>query len=75
MDDAMRLNAAGVALSIYVGSPNERQTLLSLATLVDEGERLGIPVLAVTAVGKDMARDHRYLSLACRIAAESGLTW
>jgi putative autoinducer-2 (AI-2) aldolase len=72
MEDAVRLNAAGVALSIYVGSPNERQTLLSLATLVDEGERLGIPVLAVTAVGKDMVRDVRYLSLACRIAAELG---
>jgi putative autoinducer-2 (AI-2) aldolase len=72
MEDAVRLNASGVALSIYVGSPHERQTLLSLASLVDEGERLGIPVLAVTAVGKDMARDHRYLSLACRIAAELG---
>jgi putative autoinducer-2 (AI-2) aldolase len=72
MEDAVRLNAAGVALSIFVGSPNERQTLLSLATLVDEGERLGIPVLAVTAVGKDMVRDHRYLALACRIAAELG---
>jgi putative autoinducer-2 (AI-2) aldolase len=72
MEDAVRLNAAGVALSIYVGSPNERQTLLSLAQLVDEGERYGIPVLAVTAVGKDMVRDVRYLSLACRIAAELG---
>ena len=72
MDDAVRLNAAGVALSIYVGAPHERQTLLSLAALVDEGERLGIPVLAVTAVGKDMVRDVRYLSLACRIAAELG---
>jgi putative autoinducer-2 (AI-2) aldolase len=72
MEDAVRLNAAGVALSIYVGAPHERQTLLSLAALVDEGERLGIPVLAVTAVGKDMVRDVRYLSLACRIAAELG---
>jgi len=72
MEDAVRLNAAGVALSIYVGSPHERQTLLSLAALVDEGERYGIPVLAVTAVGKDMVRDVRYLSLACRIAAELG---
>ena len=72
MDDAVRLNAAGVALSIYVGAPHERQTLLSLASLVDEGERLGVPVLAVTAVGKEMVRDARYLSLACRIAAELG---
>jgi 3-hydroxy-5-phosphonooxypentane-2,4-dione thiolase len=72
MEDAVRLNAAGVALSIYIGSPYERQTLLSLAALVDDGERHGIPVLAVTAVGKDMVRDHRYLALACRIAAELG---
>ncbi|HEY5998501.1 MAG TPA: 3-hydroxy-5-phosphonooxypentane-2,4-dione thiolase [bacterium] len=72
MEDAVRLNAAGVALSIYVGAPHERQTLMSLAQLVDEGERHGIPVLAVTAVGKDMVRDVRYLSLACRIAAELG---
>ncbi len=72
MEDAVRLNAAGVALSIFVGAHYERQTLLSLASLVDEGERLGIPVLAVTAVGKDMARDVRYLSLCCRIAAELG---
>jgi putative autoinducer-2 (AI-2) aldolase len=45
---------------------------VSLAKLVDEGEKYGLPVLAVTAVGKDMARDVRYLGLACRIAAELG---
>jgi putative autoinducer-2 (AI-2) aldolase len=61
-----------MALSIFVGSEFEKQTLVSLANLVDEGERCGIPVLAVTAVGKDMARDVRYLGLACRIAAEMG---
>jgi len=72
MEDAVRCNAAGVALSIFVGAEGERQTLLSLAALVDEGERLGIPVLAVTAVGKEMARDARYLALCCRIAAELG---
>ena len=49
-----------------------KQTLLNLARLVDEGQRYGIPVLAVTAVGKDMVRDSRYLSLCCRIAAELG---
>ena len=72
MEDAVRLNAAGVALSIFVGAQYERQTLLSLASLIDEGERVGMPVLAVTAVGKDMTRDSRYLGLACRIAAELG---
>jgi putative autoinducer-2 (AI-2) aldolase len=72
MEEAVRLNASGVALSIYVGAEYERQTLLNLAALVDEGERYGIPVLAVTAVGKEMVRDSRYLALCCRIAAELG---
>ncbi len=72
MEDAMRLNVAAVALSIYVGSANQRETLLNLARLIDEGHRYGIPVLAVTAVGKNMGRDARYLALACRIAAELG---
>ncbi|MHB8881850.1 MAG: 3-hydroxy-5-phosphonooxypentane-2,4-dione thiolase [Thermodesulfovibrionales bacterium] len=72
MEDAVRLNVSAVALSIYVGSPHEKQTLLNLTKLVDEGTRYGIPVLAVTAVGKDMARDARYLALCCRIAAELG---
>ncbi len=72
MEDAMRLNVSAVALSIYVGAQNQKETLLNLSRLVDEGHRYGIPVLAVTAVGKDMVRDARYLALCCRIAAELG---
>jgi len=72
MEDAVRLNVAAVAMSIYVGSPNQKETLLNLARLVDEGQRFGMPVLAVTAVGKSMGRDARYLALCCRIAAEIG---
>ncbi len=72
MREAIRLNASAVALSIFVGSPNERQTLLSLSELVNQGEEYGIPVLAVTAVGREMVRDARYLGLATRIAAELG---
>ena len=72
MEDAIRLGVSAVALSIFVGAEFEKQTLVSLARLVDEGQRYGMPVLAVTAVGKDMARDARYLGLACRIAAEQG---
>lgn len=72
MEDALRLNVSAVAISIYVGAQYERQTLLNLAKLVDEGQRWGIPVLAVTAIGKDMVRDARYLSLATRMAAELG---
>ena len=72
MEDAVRLNVSAVTLSIFVGAEGERETLLNLARLVDEGEKRGLPVLAVTAVGKDMVRDARYLGLACRIAAELG---
>jgi putative autoinducer-2 (AI-2) aldolase len=72
IDEAIRMNVAGIAISIFVGSPNERQTLLSLSNLVNEAENYGIPVLAVTAVGRDMNRDSRYLGLASRIAAELG---
>lgn len=72
IEECIRLNAAGMALSIYVGSSGQHQTIKNLAKLVDKGERYGIPVLAVTAVGKEMARDTRYLGLACRIAAEMG---
>lgn len=71
--DAIRLNVAGVGLSIFVGTEYERQTLLSLAELVNQGEEYGIPVLAITAVGRELEkRDARFLSLCCRIAAELG---
>ena len=70
--DAVRLNVSAVALSIYVGGKYEHQTLKNLSTLINECEEYGIPVLAVTAVGKEMTRDAKYLSLACRIAAELG---
>jgi 3-hydroxy-5-phosphonooxypentane-2,4-dione thiolase len=72
IDDAIRLNVSALAISIFVGSENERQTLLGLSELVDLGNAYGIPVLAVTAVGRDMVRDARYLALASRIAAELG---
>ncbi len=72
IEEAIRLNASAVAVSVFVGGEKERQTLLNLSELVNEGERYGIPVLAVTAVGREMERDARYLGLACRIAAELG---
>ncbi len=72
IEEAIRLNASAVAVSIFVGSEHEKETLANLSELVNEGERYGMPVLAVTAVGREMARDARYLGLACRIAAELG---
>jgi 3-hydroxy-5-phosphonooxypentane-2,4-dione thiolase len=73
MADAARLNVAGVALSVFVGAPHEHDSLVNLGRLVDEGESAGIPVMAITAVGKELEkRDARYLSLACRVSAELG---
>jgi len=73
MEEAIRLNVAAVGISIFVGSEYEHDSLLNLAKLVDEGEKYGIPVMAVTAVGKELEkRDARYLALASRIAAELG---
>src|SRR3989304_5102189 len=73
MEEAIRLNASAVGISIFVGSDYEKESLLNLSKLVDEGERYGIPVMAVTAVGKELEkRDTRYLALSSRIAAELG---
>jgi putative autoinducer-2 (AI-2) aldolase len=72
VEEAVRLSASAVAVSIFVGSEHEKETLMNLSGLVDAGERFGLPVLAVTAVGREMTRDARYLALACRIAAELG---
>jgi putative autoinducer-2 (AI-2) aldolase len=71
--DAIRLNVAAVGLSIFIGSDYEHDSLLNLANLVNECEEYGIPVMAVTAVGKELEkREARYLALCCRIAAELG---
>jgi len=72
IEDAIRLNASALAMSIFVGSKYEYQTIVNLGKLVGEAEKYGLPVLAVTAVGKELGKDARYLSLACRIAAEQG---
>jgi putative autoinducer-2 (AI-2) aldolase len=73
MEDCLRLNVCAVALSIYIGTPHQHQTLVNLGQLINEAQNYGIPVLAVTAVGKELEkRDCRYLSLSCRIAAELG---
>ncbi len=72
MDDAVRLNAAGVGVQVYVGSEYETQTIHNMTRLVDAGLRAGIPVMGITAVGKDMKRDAQYFRLACRIIAELG---
>lgn len=73
MDEIIRVNASAAGVSVFIGTEYEKQTLANLANLVNECENYGIPVMAVTAVGKELEkRDARYLGLCCRIAAELG---
>jgi putative autoinducer-2 (AI-2) aldolase len=73
IEEIIRLNVAAVGISIFVGSDYEKETLENLALLVNECEDYGIPVMAVTAVGKELERrTARFLALSCRIAAELG---
>jgi 3-hydroxy-5-phosphonooxypentane-2,4-dione thiolase len=72
MEDALRMNVSAVAVQVFVGGECETQTINNMTRLVDEGMRYGVPVLGVTAVGKDLARDSRYIGLASRMLAELG---
>jgi putative autoinducer-2 (AI-2) aldolase len=72
MEDAIRLNVSALAVQVFIGGEYETQSVHNMTRLVDMGNRYGIPILAVTAVGKDMAREARYFRLACRICAELG---
>ncbi|HOP85539.1 MAG TPA: 3-hydroxy-5-phosphonooxypentane-2,4-dione thiolase [Syntrophorhabdaceae bacterium] len=75
IDDAIRLNVAAMAVQVFIGGKFETQSVHNMTRLVDMGNRYGIPVLGVTAVGKDMARDAKYMRLASRILAELGVTY
>ena len=75
MEDAVRMNCSAVAVQVFVGGEFETQSVRNLTSLVDAGMRVGMPVLGVTAVGKDLARDAKYMRLATRICAELGATF
>ena len=72
IEDAARLNVAALAVQVFIGGEHETQSVHNMTRLVDLGLRYGIPVMGVTAVGKELTRDARYLRLACRIIAELG---
>jgi putative autoinducer-2 (AI-2) aldolase len=72
IDDALRLNASALAVQVYIGGVHEHESIRNLSAVTNAGNRYGIPTLAVTGVGKEMARDARYLGLATRICAEMG---
>lgn len=72
IEDAIRMNVSAIAIQVFVGGEFETRSIHNMTKLVDLGLRYGIPVLAVTAVGKEMVRDAKYFRLACRICAELG---
>jgi len=72
IEESIRLNVCAMAVQVFIGAEYEKQSIINMTRLVDMGNRYGIPTLAVTAVGKDMARDARYFRLATRICAELG---
>ncbi len=72
IEDSIRLNACAMAVQVFIGGEYEKESIINMTRMVDQGTRYGIPTLAVTAVGKDMARDARYFRLATRICAELG---
>jgi putative autoinducer-2 (AI-2) aldolase len=73
IEDVIRLNASAMGISVFIGTAYEKESLMNLSKLVNEGEKYGIPVMAVTAVGKELGkRDARYLALSTRICAELG---
>jgi len=74
VEDALRMNVSAVAVQVFIGGEFETQTVNNMTRLIDMGMRYGIPVLGVTAVGKDLVRDVRYISLATRILAELGVS-
>ncbi len=75
IEDAVRLNAAALAVQVFIGGEYETQTVHNMTRLADLGNCYGIATLAVTAVGREMVRDARYMRLACRICAELGATY
>jgi len=72
IEDVARLNVCAMAVQVFIGGEHERESIINMTRMVDQGTRYGIPTLAVTAVGKDMTRDARYFRLATRICAELG---
>lgn len=75
IDDAVRLNAAALAVQVFVGGEGETKSIHNMTRLIDEANRYGLAVLGVTAVGRELVRDAKYMRLATRICAELGATY
>ncbi|MFL2931207.1 MAG: 3-hydroxy-5-phosphonooxypentane-2,4-dione thiolase LsrF [bacterium] len=70
--EAKSLGVSGMSISIYIGSKYQKDSILNLSKMSEGTRENGLELLGITAVGKEMKRDARYLGLASRIAAEHG---
>ena len=75
MEEALRMNASALAIQCFVGGTGERDSLEALCRAADAGYKYGVPILGVTAVGKEMERTPKYFGLAARILAELGASF
>ena len=51
VEEAVRLNAVGVSVSVYIDTEHQAQTIRSLGKLANECSQCGLLVLGITAVG------------------------
>jgi putative autoinducer-2 (AI-2) aldolase len=72
IEEAIRMNADIMATQVFIGAPNQRQSIANLSKVINTGNAYGIPTMGVVAVGKDMERTPKYFRLATRIIAELG---
>jgi DhnA family fructose-bisphosphate aldolase class Ia len=76
VEEALRLGADAVAVTAFPGSPEEMETLQSLASMVGEAHAWGLPVMAeMVPGGFDSAPEYRTqasIALSVRVAAELG---
>ena len=71
IEDAIRLNASALGVTVALGDKYEAKMIENLAITVDKGYKYDIPVIAVTSISKQ-ERDAAYLAMVARVCAENG---
>src|SRR3989338_2103640 len=79
VEEALKLNAIGVSVSVYINTVHQAQTIQNLGKLVNEAGKYNLLVLGITGVGAelDKMRDtpeefSKYLAHSGRILQEMG---
>ena len=73
IEDAVRLNASALGITVALGEKHEHKMIENLVTAVDEGYKYDIPVIAITSIN-NQERDAAYYSMVARVCAENGAT-